>query len=83
MMTNKKKTATPTKFEMNFPAKMIEEPIMHKLSTDHGVVPNILRGRITAHSAKLEVELSGKAKDVEKALAYLKTKGVTIRKLKE
>lgn len=82
-MTTKKKTAPPARFEMNFPAKMIEEPIMHKLSTDHGVVPNILRGRITANSAKLEVELSGKPKDVEKAIAFLKSKGVSIRKLKE
>jgi ABC-type methionine transport system ATPase subunit len=82
-MTTKKKDADIAKFEMNFPSKMIEEPIMHKLSTDHRVIPNILRGRITAHSAKLEVELSGKPKDIEQAIEYLKSKGVSMRKLKD
>jgi len=81
-MTTKKKAADVAKYEMNFPSKMIEEPIMHKLSTDHHVIPNILRGRITAHSAKLEVELSGKPKDIEQAIEYLKSKGVSMRKLK-
>lgn len=78
---SKKSVAKIARYEMNFPAKMVEEPIMHKLSTDHGVVPNILRGRITAHSAKLEVELTGQPRSIEKAVAYLKSKGVAMRKL--
>jgi ABC-type methionine transport system ATPase subunit len=65
---------------MSFPSNLVEEPIMHKLSTDLGVVPNILRGRITARSAKLEVELTGNEADIEKAIKYLKSKGVTIKK---
>lgn len=70
------------RYEMDFPPAMIDQPTMHKLSKDFGVVPNILRGRITPQFAKLEVELSGTAANIKKAAAFLKTKGVTIRKLK-
>lgn len=79
----RKNLASVTRWEMNFPAKMIEEPIMHKLSTDYAVIPNILRGRITAHSAKLEVELSGRTRDIERAVVFLKSRGVSVRKRKD
>ncbi len=76
-----KKSNGLTKFVMSFPSSLVEEPIMHKLSTDLRVIPNILRGRITAKNAKLEVELQGKPADIEKAIKYLESKGVSIKKL--
>jgi ABC-type methionine transport system ATPase subunit len=76
-----KKTAPLSKFTMSFPSSLVEEPIMHKLSKDYHVIPNILRGRITAKNAKLEIELTGKPADIEKAVGYLQEKGVTIRPL--
>jgi ABC-type methionine transport system ATPase subunit len=82
-MTTKKPAAAPTggaRFSMSFPSSLIEEPLMHKLSTDLKVMPNILRGRITAKSAKLEIELTGKPADIEKAVKYLESKGVTLKK---
>ena len=74
------KKNSPVRVTMSFPSSLVEEPIMHKLSTDMHVIPNILRGRITAKNAKLEVELSGKPADVEKAIAYLESKGVNIKR---
>lgn len=76
-----KKSANTGKFVMSFPSSLVEEPIMHKLSTDLHVIPNILRGRITAKNAKLEVELAGKPGDIEKAVKYLQSKGVSIKPL--
>jgi ABC-type methionine transport system ATPase subunit len=69
------------RFKMTFPEKTIGEPIIYKLAHDMEVQPNILRGRITEKSAWLEVELSGNAKNVDKAVKFLTDRGVTLQKL--
>jgi hypothetical protein len=63
---------------MTFPAKIVGEPIMTKLSHDFGVSYNMIRGRITDKGAWLDVELLGPAKNIERALVFLKERGVTI-----
>jgi len=69
------------KLKLTFPEKVLGDPIIHKLSHDLGVVPNILRGRITEKNAWLEVELIGPAKAVDKALKYLSDRSVTMTEL--
>lgn len=69
------------RFRISGPKKVRSEPIIHRLSHDCGVVPNILRGRITQKDAWLEVELAGPRKSVEKALKFLGARGVSVRKL--
>lgn len=76
-----KKGSISEKFVMNFPANIVDEPVMHTLSTTYNVIPNMLRGRITAKNARLEVELQGSAKNIERALKYLESKGVKIKKI--
>jgi ABC-type methionine transport system ATPase subunit len=66
------------RFKMTFPAKIVGEPIMTKLSHDFGVSYNMIRGRITEKGAWLDVELLGPKKNIEKALAFLSERGVTI-----
>ena len=68
-------------FKMSFPQKLVSEPIMHRISSDFKVVPNIMRGRISKSGATLEVSLSGAPKALEQALAYLKEQGVGIEPL--
>lgn len=67
------------RFTMTFPQTLIQEPIMHTLSTKLGVVPNLLRGRITQSQAHLEIELAGKKSSIEKALKYLNSLGVATK----
>jgi ABC-type methionine transport system ATPase subunit len=69
------------KFKMTFPAKIVGEPIMTKLSHDFGVSYNMIRGRITDKGAWLDVELLGLKKNIERALAFLAERGVTIAPL--
>ncbi|MHC4605389.1 MAG: NIL domain-containing protein [Planctomycetota bacterium] len=75
-MTSESQKAT--RFKMTFPEKVLGEPIMHKLSHDLDVVPNILRGRITESSAWLEVELVGSQSSIEEAIEFLGGLGVTV-----
>ena len=76
-----KESRKSEKFKMTFPAKIVGEPIMTKLSHDFGVSYNMIRGRITDKGAWLDVELLGAAKNIERALAFLKERGVTISPL--
>ena len=69
------------KFKMTFPAKIVGEPIMTKLSHDFGVSYNMIRGRITDKGAWLDVELLGAKKNIDRALDFLKERGVTIAPL--
>ena len=66
---------------MTFPAKIIGQPIIHRLSREIKVVPNISRGRITEKSAWLEIELLGNRTNISRALRYLKSRGVKVETL--
>ena len=68
-------------FKMSFPQKLVSEPIMHRISSEFKVVPNIIRGRITEKGATLDVRLTGSAKSLEQALAYLAEQGVGVTPL--
>jgi hypothetical protein len=71
------------RFRISCPEKIRSEPIIHRLSHDCGVVPNILRGRITRKDAWLEVELTGPRRNIDKALKFLAARGVSVRKLED
>jgi ABC-type methionine transport system ATPase subunit len=76
-----KESRKSEKFKMTFPAKIVGEPIMTKLSHDFGVSYNMIRGRITDKGAWLDVELLGAKKNIDRALEFLKERGVTISPL--
>jgi ABC-type methionine transport system ATPase subunit len=76
-----KESRKSEKFKMTFPAKIVGEPIMTKLSHDFGVSYNMIRGRITDKGAWLDVELLGANKNNDRALEFLKQRGVTIAPL--
>ncbi len=71
------------KYKMTFPEKMIGDPVLYQLSQSLGVVPNILRGRITEKDAWLEVELTGVEEKIGEAVKFLGEQGVSIEKLEE
>lgn len=70
-----------SRFKMTFPEKLLGEPLIHRLSHDMDVVPNILRGRITEKNAWLEVEIVGTTDGIEEAVSFLKEKGVNIQRI--
>jgi len=76
-----KESKRSEKFKLTFPAKIVGEPIMTKLSHEFGVSYNMIRGRITDKGAWLDVELLGAKKNIDRALDFLKERGVTIAPL--
>ena len=73
------KDARKSRYKMTFPAKIVGEPIMTKLSNDFDVSYNMVRGRITEKGAWLEVELIGSAKNIARALKFLDERGVAVQ----
>lgn len=69
------------KLKLTFPEKVLGDPIIHTISHDFDVVPNILRGRITDKNAWLEVEMIGSAKNLDRARKFLVERGVAISPL--
>ncbi|HTF56188.1 MAG TPA: NIL domain-containing protein [Planctomycetota bacterium] len=69
------------KLKLTFPEKVLGDPIIHTISHDFDVVPNILRGRITDKNAWLEVEMIGAPKNLERARKFLVERGVAISPL--
>jgi hypothetical protein len=65
------------KLKLTFPEKILGDPIIHTLSHDFDVVPNILRGRITGKNAWLEVEIIGTDKNLERTRKFLTDRGVS------
>lgn len=65
------------KLKVTFPERVLGDPIIHTLSHDFDVVPNILRGRITGKNAWLEIEVLGTEKNLERARKFLTDRGVS------
>lgn len=72
----------PARYKLTFTNEsVIGQPILSEMDRKTRVVHNIQRGVIKPESAWLEIELSGTPKNVERALTFLKAKGVTITAL--
>jgi L-aspartate semialdehyde sulfurtransferase ferredoxin len=70
--------ATIRKVSLSFPQKLIREPILHNISTRFGVIFNISKANVTDELGFLELSLEGDAENLEKALTYLRERGVKI-----
>ena len=70
--------ATIRKVSLSFPQKLIREPILHNISMRFGVVFNISKANVSDELGFLELSLEGDAESLEKALAYLRERGVKI-----
>lgn len=66
------------KVHITFPENKIKDPIIYQISHEYNVVTNIRRADVTAKTGWMDVELTGDAAEIERAVAALKTKGVKV-----
>ena len=64
--------------DLIFPQRLIQEPLIHRLSKEFDIVFNIRRAKVTEHVGELILELEGSETDLEEALAWLKKQGVRV-----
>lgn len=71
-----------SKIVLNFPKKMIDQPIVYKLIKDFDLKFNILKASITPDAEGIMVlDLDGDKKKIEEGIKYLKDQGVRVEPL--
>ena len=63
---------------LTFPKNLIKEPILSTLAKQFDVVFNIRGSTVTTEMALVAIELYGDQREVEKAISWLRIKGVTV-----
>lgn len=72
------------KYFCTFPQDLIQEPIIsHTLGAEFNVVPNIRAAIINDQRAMVAVDIEGEPAEIDKAVAYLRERGVDVEELRE
>lgn len=61
-----------------FPQQLIKEPLLYNLGKNFQIIPNIRGASVTDEIALIALELEGDEKEIEKAVVFLKEKGVKV-----
>ncbi len=64
-----------------FPKDLIHEPLLYNLGRDFGVVPNIRGATISDDIGLVYLDLEGNEAEIEKAVDYLKKRGVAVEEV--
>jgi L-aspartate semialdehyde sulfurtransferase ferredoxin len=66
------------RIHLTFPPERIKDPVIYQLGRDFGLVTNIRRADVTATYGWVTLEIEGKEDDLERAVAWLKDKGLKV-----
>lgn len=69
------------RYSMSFSQELINEPLLHRISTKFGVIPNILKANVSDAYGHLNLSLTGDDEQLQNALAYLRERGVQIEEM--
>ena len=61
-----------------FPPKLHDEPIVNQLMRRYSFTVNILRANVTHEQGWIDIQLSGKASEIEESLSWLKEQGIEV-----
>jgi ABC-type methionine transport system ATPase subunit len=63
---------------LTFPEALIKEPVIYRLGKDFNIIPNIFKAKVSHTEGWLILELNGEKGEIEKAIGYLKGRGVIV-----
>lgn len=66
------------RFHVRFPEDKVKEPIIYQIGREYDVVTNVRRADVRETTGWVDVELSGDAGEIERAVAGLRTKGCIV-----
>jgi ABC-type methionine transport system ATPase subunit len=61
-----------------FPPSLQDEPIINRLMRRYSFTVNILRANVTADQGWIDIQISGKATEIEEAISWLSEQGVEV-----
>ena len=68
---------------LTFPKDLIKEPILSLLAKQFDIVFNIRGSTVTAEMGLVALEIDGQSTEVEKAIGWLKEKGVMVEPIEK
>jgi ABC-type methionine transport system ATPase subunit len=79
----KKREAVRERIYLTFPRTLVREPVLSSMAKQFDVVFNIRGSTVTAEMALMALEINGAQAEVDKAVAWLKEKGVTVEPIEK
>ena len=61
-----------------FPPSLHDEPIINRLLRKYTFTVNILRANVTADEGWMDIQVSGKAPEIEESFTWLREQGVEV-----
>jgi ABC-type methionine transport system ATPase subunit len=83
MATRSKPETVSERVYLTFPRDLIKEPVLSMLSKQFDVIFNIRGSTVTAEMGLVALKIDGKESEVAKAIAWLKSKGVTVEPIEK
>jgi L-aspartate semialdehyde sulfurtransferase ferredoxin len=83
MAMKTKKDTVRERVYLTFPKDLIKEPVLSLLAKQFDIVFNIRGSTVTAEMGLVALEIDGKSAEVEKAIGWLKEKGVMVEPIEK
>jgi ABC-type methionine transport system ATPase subunit len=74
---------TTRRLHLTFPEHLIDEPVIHTLGKDFGLVTNIRRANVDERFAWVILEVDGEPNVVEDAVRWLADQGVQVDRIED
>ena len=66
------------KVHVQFPEDKIKEPVIYQIGHEFKVVTNVRRADVRETTGWMDLELTGESPEIDRAIAGLRKKGVTV-----
>ena len=66
------------RFHIRFPEDKIKEPVIYEIGREYKVVTNVRRADVRETTGWMDLELTGDAAEIERAVEGLRKKGVVV-----
>ena len=78
-----KREAVRERIYLTVPRSLVREPVLSSMAKQFDVVFNIRGSTVTGEMALMSLEINGAQTEVDKAVAWLKEKGVTVEPIEK
>jgi ABC-type methionine transport system ATPase subunit len=83
MPTNTKNSPVSERVYLTFPQNLIRQPVLSQLAKRFDIEFNIRGSTVTTEMALVALEIVGARREVDKAISWLKAKGVTVERIEK
>ncbi|MBI3797835.1 MAG: NIL domain-containing protein [Deltaproteobacteria bacterium] len=71
------------KFYLTYPPTLIKEPVIYLLGKKFEVMTNIRGANVSNEMGLMALEIDGSASEIDKAVAWLRTQGITVEPIEK